>query len=146
MIERISVTNFKSLARFTLRLSKFNCLVGMNGTGKSTVLQVIDFMAQLMEGHLDEWLEMREWTAQELHCKLRPESNIGLGVVYRLSDGRQLTWGATFNRHELQCSQQVLIVPGGGEQLRVRGKNYHACPSVLQHPADRRKAERDGAW
>ncbi|RDE49750.1 MAG: ATP-binding cassette domain-containing protein [Candidatus Accumulibacter meliphilus] len=124
MIERISVSNFKSLAKFTLRCSKFNCLVGMNGAGKSTVLQAIDFIAQLMEGHLSEWLEMREWTAQELNCKLRAESNVGLVVQYRLSDGRQLTWVAAFNRHELQCSQEVLVVPGGGEQLRVKGKSY----------------------
>lgn len=34
MIETISVTNFKSLAKFSLRLGKFNCLVGMNGAGK----------------------------------------------------------------------------------------------------------------
>jgi predicted ATPase len=124
MIETISVTNFKSLARFSLRLSKFNCLVGMNGAGKSTVLQAIDFIAQLMEGRIGEWLEMREWTAQDLHCKLRPESSIGLTVSYRLSDGRQLTWMATFNRHELRCSQEVLVVPGGRVQLRVKGKNY----------------------
>ncbi|CAI09095.1 AAA family ATPase [Aromatoleum aromaticum] len=55
MIELIAVRNFKSLAQFKLRLHRFNCLVGMNGAGKSTVLQAIDFIAQLMEGRIDEW-------------------------------------------------------------------------------------------
>jgi predicted ATPase len=124
MIERITIGNFKSLAGFSLAFSKFNCLVGMNGAGKSTVLQAIDFIAQLMEGRISEWLEMREWTVSELNCKLRSESNISLVVAYRLRDGRQLHWVATFNRHELQCSSETILVPRGGEQLRVRAKGY----------------------
>lgn len=126
MIERISVTNFKSLAGFTLGFHKFNCLVGMNGAGKSTVLQAIDFIAQLMEGRISEWLEMREWNAQELNCKFRSESNIGISVSYRLSDGRQLTWIATFNRHDLQCSQENILIPGG-HLFRVKAKSYRVA-------------------
>lgn len=124
MIERIAIQNFKSLAGFNLRFSKFNCLVGMNGAGKSTVLQAIDFIAQLMEGRISEWLEMREWSATELNCKLRPESNIKLFVSYRLANGRQLLWTAAFNRHELQCSQESIFIQDGGEQFRVKAKNY----------------------
>lgn len=123
MIEQISVRNFKSLAEFTLRLRKFNCLVGMNGAGKSTVLQAIDFIAQLMEGQMDEWLAMREWTASELNCKLRPESNIWIGVTFRTTDGLLLKWVATFNRNELQCSSEMAIAPGG-VLLNVKSKHY----------------------
>lgn len=113
MIEQIAVRNFKSLAQFRLRLERFNCLVGMNGAGKSTVLQAIDFIAQLMEGRIDEWLTMREWSASELNCKLRPESNIGLAVSFRTSSGQQLNWVAAFNRTELQCSTETIVGPGG---------------------------------
>jgi len=118
MIEQIAVQNFKSLAQFKLRLHRFNCLVGMNGAGKSTVLQSIDFMAQLMEGRIDEWLAMREWSASELNCKLRPESNIKLAVTFRTSTGQQLHWGAAFNRTELQCSAEAIVGPGGGLGFR----------------------------
>lgn len=123
MIESISIKNFKSLAEFSLRFGKFNCLVGMNGAGKSSVLQAIDFIAQLMEGRISEWLERREWTIQELNCKLRNESNISVVVVYRLANGQQLHWLATFNRNEMQCSHEQLMVQGK-EQLRVKGKAY----------------------
>lgn len=123
MIESISIKNFKSLAEFFLRFGKFNCLVGMNGAGKSSVLQAIDFIAQLMEGHISEWLEKREWTIQELNCKLRNESNISVAVAYRLLDGQQLHWIGTFNRNEMQCSHEHLMV-NGKEQLRVKGKAY----------------------
>lgn len=123
MIEQIAVRNFKSLAQFQLRLHRFNCLVGMNGAGKSTVLQAIDFIAQMMEGRVDEWLAMREWSASELNCKLRPESNIAVVVGFRTSTGQQLTWAATFNRTELQCSSET-VVGSSGFLLQVKGRHY----------------------
>lgn len=124
MIEQIAVRNFKSLARFSLRLGRFNCLVGMNGAGKSTVLQAVDFIAQLMEGRIDEWLTMREWSASELNCKLRPESNIGLAVSFRTSSGQQLNWASTFNRTELQCSTETIGGSDGEVLLQVKGRHY----------------------
>ncbi|MDP1664292.1 MAG: AAA family ATPase [Methylobacter sp.] len=123
MIKRIGVKNFKSLADFDFKLSKFNCLIGMNGAGKSTVLQAIDFIAQLMEGDVDKWLERRKWTAQELNCKLLSRSNIGLGIEYQTKNGNQITWRCLFNRHELLCSTEEITVDGV-EQLRVKSKQY----------------------
>lgn len=123
MIKRIGVRNFKSLADFDFKLSKFNCLIGMNGAGKSTVLQAIDFIAQLLEGDVDKWLERRKWTAQELNCKLLSRSNIGLGIEYQTKNGNQITWRCLFNRHELLCSTEEITVDGV-EQLRVKSKQY----------------------
>jgi len=42
-------------------LTQFTCLIGLNGSGKSTILQAIDFISQLAQGRLDDWLEVREW-------------------------------------------------------------------------------------
>ncbi len=123
MIKKIGVRNFKSLADFDFKLSKFNCLIGMNGAGKSTVLQAIDFIAQLLEGDVDKWLERRKWTAQELNCKLLSRSNIGLGIEYQTKNGNQITWRCLFNRHELLCSTEEITMDGV-EQLRVKSKQY----------------------
>ena len=54
MIHTVIIKNFKSLENVTFRLGKFNCLVGMNGAGKSTVLQALDLLAQLMHGNVDQ--------------------------------------------------------------------------------------------
>lgn len=43
-ITHIKVDNFKSLVDFNLPLAKFSCLVGLNSSGKSTVLQFFDFL------------------------------------------------------------------------------------------------------
>ena len=52
----IYINNFKSLVEFRIDLSGFNCLIGMNGCGKSTFLQFFSFLTQLMRGNVDQWL------------------------------------------------------------------------------------------
>lgn len=112
MIELIRVRNFKSLGEITLHLGKFSCLIGMNGAGKSSVLQVIDFISQLMLGDIKAWLNARGWTASDLNCKLRTESNVVLGVEFRLPSGELLVWVARFNRRNLRCSGETITVDG----------------------------------
>ncbi|MFY8134268.1 MAG: AAA family ATPase, partial [Aquimonas sp.] len=55
MIKHFYIDNFKSLVDFRLSpeggsLAKFTCLVGLNGAGKSTVLQALDFIGHLASG------------------------------------------------------------------------------------------------
>lgn len=106
MIEFVSITNFKSLAEVDIPLGQFNCLVGMNGAGKSTVLQALDFLSQLMRGDVSGWLERRQWKASDLNCKLRRERNIGFEVCFRTSTGAKLYWWGVFNRTDLRCSHE----------------------------------------
>lgn len=124
MINRIRARNFKSLVDFDFNnLGEFNCLIGMNGARKSTVLQVIDFIAQLMEGNIDDWLKKRDWSAQELICKLQSKSNIELLVQYQTDNDCEVTWQCRFNRHELLCSLELIEV-NKAEQLKVSSKQY----------------------
>lgn len=110
MIETVLITNFKLLESVRLFLGKFNCLVGMNGAGKSTILQAFDLLAQLMHGNVDQWLKARGWESKDLHCRTGhshvPLRNILLQVGLRLGDGRQLTWTAILNRHTLRMTSE----------------------------------------
>lgn len=108
MIEKIHIRNFKSVGNLTLTLSKFNCFIGMNGAGKSTLLQAIDFISQLMSGNVQNWLDSRGWSVQDLNCKLLKESNIVIGVLYRTQSGQRLFWEASFNRHDLRCTTEKI--------------------------------------
>ncbi len=72
-----------------MELSAFTCLIGLNGAGKTTVLQAIDFLAQLMNGHLTEWLKQRDWKATDLLCKLVKKRTVGFTVDLRLDNGKQ---------------------------------------------------------
>ncbi|NOT17076.1 MAG: AAA family ATPase [Sulfuriferula sp.] len=128
MIEKIQIRNFKSIGSLVLNLSKFNCFIGMNGAGKSTILQGIDFISQLMTGNVQDWLDSRGWVVQELNCKLIKDSNIVLGVKYRTQAGLLLTWLASFNRHDLRCSSEKItlnkeiIFSSSGQEYRIEGR------------------------
>ena len=128
MINSVRVVNFKSLAEVTLRLGHFNCLVGMNGAGKSTVLQALDFLSQLMRGDVQGWLDRRGWSAADLKCKLRKESNITFNVTFEPSTGGKLTWVGVFNRSDLRCSQEHAYLgasDSAGILLRSSGQAFH---------------------
>ena len=56
-IHSIRTNGFKSLVDFRIELANFTCLIGMNGVGKSTVLQFLDFLSQLMRGDVKGWLK-----------------------------------------------------------------------------------------
>lgn len=118
MIEFVSITNFKSLAEVHIPLGQFNCLVGMNGAGKSTVLQALDFLSQLMRGDVSGWLERRQWKASDLNCKLRRERNIGFKIYFRLSTGEELWWEGGFNRTDLRCSHERVTLISETEDMR----------------------------
>lgn len=121
MIEAIVARNFKSLGDFKLRLGAFNCLIGMNGAGKTSILQAIDFASQLMVGRIDGWLTMREWEPGDLVSKFSPSANIQLAISFLADSGQRVSWGGQFNRQSLACSTENITVDGE-RVLSVRGQ------------------------
>ena len=93
MIRRISVNVFKSLVDFELILdSKFNCIIGLNGAGKSSVLQLFSYVSALFRGDVDHWLNEREWEAKDVASHFFPNrSTMDLIVDIDIS-GKQLRW------------------------------------------------------
>lgn len=131
MIESINLRNFKSLGDVELKMGKFTCLIGMNGSGKSTVLQAIDFISQLMVGRVDEWLDARGWSVADLNCKLRKESNVTTGVKFKTSTGKTLTWVGAFNRSQLRCTGEIMQLDKE-KIFRVANQKYNIADSADQ--------------
>ncbi|MEJ5280677.1 AAA family ATPase [Pseudomonas sp. MYb541] len=107
MITGFAVRGFKSLAHFKIGgLTEFTCLVGLNGAGKSSVLQFLDFAAHLMRGDVNHWLIKRGWNVSELHSKLRTKSNIVFAIQVSVASGESYIWGASFNRVTCSCTTE----------------------------------------
>jgi len=123
MITKIKIDNFKSLVDFELNFSKFNCLVGLNGSGKSTVLQAIDFISQLMSGDIDEWLKKRQWNAADLNSKLSKRQNITFELHMSDSNYGEIVWSGSVNRSSLKCTQEIVIC-NGESHLKVDDAHY----------------------
>lgn len=139
MIKSIWIDNFKSLVKFDLPLAKFTCLVGLNGAGKSTVLQAVDFISQLMVGDLDSWLKQRQWDKADINSKLSKRSNIEFKIT--LEDARfgTLVWGGSVNRTTLSCTQEH-VTANGKPLLKVEEGYYSLMsPTAAQKNLERGK-------
>ena len=111
-IDTITVDNFKSLVDFRLDLAKFNCLIGLNGCGKSTVLQFMDFLAQQVRGDITGWLEERSWKPNEIGSRLTSKKNIDFSVELTDEAGEKVTWEASFNPVQLHCTYERISIGG----------------------------------
>jgi len=110
MITSIKIDNFKSLVDFELPLTQFNCLIGLNGAGKSTVLQAVDFLSQLMIGSMYSWLETRQWSSADLNSRLTSKSNIDFEVIIDDPGWGQIVWSGSVNRADLRCTREEVSV------------------------------------
>ncbi|MBP5753768.1 MAG: AAA family ATPase, partial [Treponema sp.] len=61
MITMVTIKNFKSLSDFSMPFDQFNCLIGLNGSGKTTVLQALDFIGHLACGKTN----FRDWEKKD---------------------------------------------------------------------------------
>ena len=118
MIRRISVNVFKSLVDFELILdSKFNCIIGLNGAGKSSVLQLFSYVSALFRGDVDHWLNEREWEAKDVASHFFPNrSTMDLIVDIDIS-GKQLRWKAKYNWEKGLCTSETLTDLLNNEQF-----------------------------
>ena len=108
MIKSCYISNFKSLVGLRISLPKFTVLIGLNGAGKTTVLQAFDFLSQLMNGRIDEWLTFRGWDRSDIASKLISTSNINFGSETSSPNGIDSEfWACSFNRKELACLSEV---------------------------------------
>jgi len=141
-IRNITAKNFKSLVDFKLDLAKFTCLIGLNGAGKSTVLQFIDFLAQQVRGDIKAWLGERHWEAKDLKSQLIKKKNTIDFSVLLTHDPHDpvaypgtygaATWEATFNSVRLHCTHER--ISAGNVELFVSGGSAHIGELVPTPP------------
>ncbi|UOO85696.1 AAA family ATPase [Neisseria arctica] len=119
-----SIQNFKSINQIHIDFDDLTCIVGMNGAGKSTILQALDFTSQLMAGRMDVWLDQRGWDAKQLiNQNLKPKSSfIKVAVNFEwipddidLLHTIQIKWVAVFDIRQLKCVQESIFSGGGRE-------------------------------
>ena len=126
MITRFQVDNFKSLINFKLRLSKFSCLIGLNGAGKSSVLQALDFTSALMSGDVTEWLKKRNWDVKDLDSKLVGRRNIKVALMIEV-EGQSYIWIGVFNHTKLSLTNETVeLYDPKAERGKKRTKLFKA--------------------
>ena len=103
MITRIKVKYFKSLADFSLPLGKFSCLIGLNGSGKTTVLQVLDFIGHLACGVTD----FRSWEKNEFITIGSKSRTLEFQVDFAFDDPKEeISWFGKYNIDRQKFSEE----------------------------------------
>lgn len=157
MIERVSFTNFKSLRRADVALGRFMVIVGPNGSGKTSILDGLHYLAQVTEKPLASIMG-GVFTPPNLKSR-DSEGPMTLALSGRFNDvavaveaeinckhymGGRATWTATVTRRwgdaevrtaELAAEVKVLSTPGA-KPSRSPPKPGSLKPSV-QHPQRR---------
>lgn len=118
MIRAIGVRGFKSLAIFKLEaLEKLTCLVGLNGAGKSSVIQLFDFSSHLMNGTVDRWLDKRSWSTNDLSSKFLHSPNILILIRIELDGGRIFDWTTSFSKKTRSCFHERITDRSQGKHI-----------------------------
>ncbi|MBF0468019.1 MAG: AAA family ATPase [Desulfamplus sp.] len=144
-IKHIKVDNFKSLVDFELPLAKFNCIVGLNGSGKTTILQFFDFLSQQVRGKFKEWLNKRHWESSDINSKLTKKLNINFEILLEDSENAEINWSASFNRRTLSSTSER-IVWNGNLILKVEDGNYSLWDyDTSADNSERKHAKKDGS-
>jgi predicted ATP-dependent endonuclease of OLD family len=87
------------------------------------VLQGIDFIAQIMEGNLSDWLKERNWEASDINSKFSRKSNIAFKLVIQDDKEGEIIWSGSLNRSSLKCTQES-VEHNGSILLKVEDGHY----------------------
>lgn len=115
MLRTFKITNFKSIDEICMDLQKLNFIVGMNGAGKSTILQALDFTSQLMKGDIQSWLANREWDFKDLRNQNNKNRKFNIDIEIFLDHYNQdvkklIVWKASFSTRDLFCRSEGIYL------------------------------------
>ncbi|KPM01485.1 AAA family ATPase [Vibrio splendidus] len=134
MLTRIKVSTFKSLVDFELKLGKFNCIIGLNGSGKSTVLQMISYVSSLFKGDIQRWLDSRGWENKDVVSHFFPtRKTLEVALDYSF-DGKNYRWVGTYHLEKGVCTKELLVELEDTSENRLL---YRVSNGIYSSPAHR---------
>lgn len=117
MITDIEIRNFKALANFRIPgLGKLVCLIGMNGVGKSTLLQALDFVAN----SFDNLTNFRDWKRADILGAGGKGRSCAFKIGMQLTSGCALTWSGRFNVDKWRFIEGTVQFAAGEILLQLR--------------------------
>ena len=82
-------------------------MFGRNGSGKSTVLQALDFIKNFAIQDLDVYMQKRQWKASEIISQLSSTKHITFDVEFELTNNEMLKWRFVVNPVKLLLEKKL---------------------------------------
>ena len=120
MIKRIKVNNFKSLDGVEIsEIPQFLCLIGINGSGKTTFVELLTFIRSLVRGDVSKWMiGGRVCEPKSLAYAGGSRRNLDVTVDFQLEgETKEYTWEITYNLYDLQLIREQVTVGTGAEPV-----------------------------
>lgn len=154
ILTRLEIDNFKSLNDFDIDIHPFSVIVGNNASGKSSILQALDFMAQGVKSDFSNYLSDRNLRVDDIKSKLLPPTSRKIRFVSEYKDKDiVLTWEfevltlvgmnkliLAYEKVVNQSENRILMLYGGPEdyvldeagEKRSLPKGYDVGSSVMK--------------
>lgn len=126
-ITSLEIERFKSYEHQAVPLGALRMLVGPNGSGKTTVLQALEFFGALTHGTLRDELELREWEYKDLPWLRGEHQRFGFVAELEADDESSVTWSLQFghrrspgiNAEEVVWNDETLLSRKGRSMWRL---------------------------
>lgn len=110
----IQVSGFKSLADFRLMFpDDLTVVIGANGAGKSSLLQVLSFVRYFANGEPHRFFEDRGWTEKEVVTSSKPGNTKGIITInmsFRRGKSETIIWMLSWDSAKNQLLLEFLFV------------------------------------
>ncbi|MCL6466619.1 MAG: AAA family ATPase, partial [candidate division WOR-3 bacterium] len=80
-IKKVKISNFKSFKDLEIELGKFNVLIGTNASGKSNFVQILKFLRDITNYHLDNAISMQGGIEYLRNLNIGSSQNLLVEVV-----------------------------------------------------------------
>ena len=81
MLKQVTIKGFKGITDLTLNLDKINVLIGVNSSGKTTILQALDLLVNCVFRDVAEYLKALFYhISQFLNLKRRSNPFFSSGI------------------------------------------------------------------
>ncbi|WEK17937.1 MAG: AAA family ATPase [Candidatus Pedobacter colombiensis] len=132
MIEKIQIRNFKNISDLTLELENLNVLVGSNNSGKSSILQAIQFAVSVSQTTNFEYTKWNR-TNGKLPTSLTPEQ-----LIYApFRDVYSLAYGGKLKTEMVSAIQVDFFEKDSQDHSKVlirKGKNKNIATEIHNRP------------
>lgn len=122
LLRRLEIQAFKAFDHEVVDVEPFSVLVGRNGSGKTSVLQAVEFFHGLVAGTLGDHLAGHGWEYKDLPRLKSPNFEFGFGAVLDLAD-EVYWWRVRLGKRRRSniASEQVLRVAPDRRDAIARG-------------------------
>ncbi len=132
MIRRIQARNYCCLRYVDVSLDRFHVLVGPNASGKSTLLDVVAFLGDMVSGGLEEAVEKRTRNFQDLVWR-RPAGELGFELAVEFDIPGDVK-GQLPGEKSFELFRYEVAIREDGDGIRIDSERGLLMPRGVDRP------------